>query len=185
MHYSAETTSAHQRPHGRRRVAERASESPFTEEVFGVAIRTATWTSIVFAIVLTLGSCVPLGPVGTSDITIKEPWSRPAMAGGNGAAFMTITNATGQDDRVVSAETSVAAMVELHETIQQDGVMSMIHQPEGFLLPAGEILELKPGGKHVMLMGLANPLEPGQTYQLTLNLEKAGPIVVDVTVSGQ
>jgi copper(I)-binding protein len=98
---------------------------------------------------------------------------------------MTITNATGQDDRVVSAETSVAAMVELHETIQQDGVMSMVHQPEGFLLPAGELLELKPGGKHVMLMGLANPLEPGQTYQLTLNLEKAGPIVVDVTVSGQ
>jgi copper(I)-binding protein len=72
--------------------------------------------------------------------------------------------------------------VELHETIEQDGVMSMIPRPDGFPLPAGATLELKPGGKHVMLMGLVNPLAPGQTYQLTLNFEKAGPITIEVPV---
>jgi len=137
---------------------------------------------LVLIVVLVLTSCVPIGSVVTTGVTVNEPWSRQAMGGDNGAAFMTITNATSQDDRVISAETSIAQRVELHETVELDGVMSMIPQPDGFPLPAGATLELKPGGKHVMLMGLVNPLAPGQTYELTLNFEKAGPITIEVPV---
>lgn len=137
---------------------------------------------LVLIVVLALSSCVPIGSVVTPGVTVKEPWSRQAMGGDNGAAFMTITNATSQDDRVISAETSIAQRVELHETMELDGVMSMIPQPDGFPLPAGATLELKPGGKHVMLMGLVNPLAPGQTYELTLNFEMAGPITIKVPV---
>jgi hypothetical protein len=123
-----------------------------------------------------------MGPTVTPGITIEEPWSRQAVEGGNGAAFMTITNGTSQDDRMISAETSIAQHVELHETVESDGVMRMIPQPDGFPLPAGATLELKPAGKHVMLVDLVNPLAPGQTYQLRLNFEAAGPITIEVPV---
>ena len=138
------------------------------------------WITLV--VVLALSSCFPLGSAVAPGVTVKEPWSRRAMGGDNGAAFMTITNATSQDDRVVSAETSVAQRAELHETMELDGVMRMIPQPDGFPLPAGATLELKPGGKHIMLVGLVNPLAPGETYQLTLNFERAGPITIEVPV---
>jgi copper(I)-binding protein len=137
---------------------------------------------ITLAVVLALSSCVLMGPTVTPAITIEEPWSRQAAEGGNGAAFMTITNGTSRDDRLISAETSIARHVELHETVESDGVMRMIPQPDGFPLPAGATLELKPGGKHVMLMDLVNPLAPGQTYQLRLNFEAAGPITIEVPV---
>jgi copper(I)-binding protein len=60
--------------------------------------------------------------------------------------------------------------------------MRMRPQPQGFELPARGQLELKPGGKHVMLIGLAAPLEAGKEFELTLNFEKAGPIKVKVPV---
>jgi copper(I)-binding protein len=125
---------------------------------------------------------VPIDPVVETGISVKEPWSRQTMVDGNGAAFMTITNGTSQDDRLVSAATSVAQHTELHETVEQNGVMSMIPQPDGFPLPAGETLKLEPGGKHIMLVSLLNPLQPGETYRLKLIFEKAGPITIEVPV---
>lgn len=117
-----------------------------------------------------------------SGIVVQDPFARPAPAAGSGGAFMTIVNNSGQADRLVAAQSPVAMMVELHETVNEGGVMKMVHQPQGFEIPAGSKLELKPGGKHVMLMGLKNALEVGQNIQITLKFEKAGELTITVPV---
>jgi len=101
----------------------------------------------------------------------------------SGAAFMKIHNHGGPDDRLIDARSDVAARVELHTHIQNaEGVMQMVHVEEGFELPNdGEII-MQRGGHHVMFLGLKAPLEDGTVIPLTLVFEKAGEVVVDVTV---
>lgn len=135
---------------------------------------------VAFAVFSLLTSCVPPGAGG---ITVQEPYARPAPnAGGNGGAFMVIANNGGGADRLLSAASPASKMVELHETVSEGGVMKMVHQPQGFEIPAGGKVELKPGGKHIMLMNLAAPLEAGQTIQITLQFEKAGAQTINVPV---
>lgn len=135
---------------------------------------------VALAMLALLTGCVPAGVGG---IAVQDPYARPAPnVGGNGGAFIVITNHGSQADRLLSAASPAAMMVELHETIMESGVMKMVHQPEGFEIPAGGKVELKPGGKHIMLMGLKNPLEAGQTIQITLKFEKAGEMTIDVPV---
>ncbi len=136
--------------------------------------------ALLIVAALLAAACVP-PPAG--GIVIADPYSRAApQAGGNGGAFMTITNNSGAADRLVSAQSPAADAVEIHETIDDNGVMRMRPVTGGFEIPAGGKLELKPGGKHIMLIGLAAPLEPGQEIEITLNFEKAGAITVKVPV---
>jgi hypothetical protein len=116
-------------------------------------------------------------------ITITDPMARPSpLGGGTGGAFMTIRNETGQADRLRSAASTAARAVELHETVDDNGMMRMVPQPEGWEIGPGSELELKPGGKHIMLIELVRPLEPGNSIEITLDFEKAGPIRVQVPV---
>ena len=95
------------------------------------------------------------------------------------AAYMRIVNETGQDDRLVSASSGFAEMVQLHRTeADDDGVMRMIHVEQGLELPAGGTLHLMQGGAHVMLMGPSSPLSPDTDVSLTLTFEKAGDVSV-------
>ncbi len=142
--------------------------------------RIVRWAGVALVAALIVSGCVPLS--SETGITVQNPWSRQALDGNNGAAFMTIKNNSAQDDRLVSATSSIAETVEIHETIEENGVMRMVHQPDGFPLPAGATLELKPGGKHIMLIGLKQMLKPGETYSLTLNFEKAAPFTLEVPV---
>jgi periplasmic copper chaperone A len=142
--------------------------------------------ALILVAVLLIAACVPPPAASTTaggGITITDPFSRTApQEGGNGGAFMTITNGSGEADRLVAAESPAAGTVEIHETIDDNGVMRMRPVPDGFEIPAGGKLELKPGGKHIMLIGLVAPLEPGKDIELTLNFEKAGAITVTVPV---
>ena len=120
---------------------------------------------------------------GAQAIRVENPFARPSPSeGGNGGAFMTIVNAGGMADRLISAQSTASEKVELHETTEEGGVMKMRPVPDGFEIPANGRLELKPGGKHVMLIGLIAPLSAGQTVEITLNFEKAGDITVKVPV---
>lgn len=140
----------------------------------------ARFTLIVFVTLTLLTGCIPPGAGG---IVVQDPYARPAPnMGGSGGAFMVIANNSGQADRLLSATSPIAKMVELHETIMEGEVMKMVHQPQGFELPAGSKVELKPGGKHIMLMNLVAPLEAGQTIQITLKFEKAGEQTISVPV---
>ncbi len=103
-------------------------------------------------------------------ITLMNVRARPSpMAGGNGAVFMMVLNGLDEDVQFVSAVSPASEVVELHETINDEGVMRMVHQPDGYAIEAGGNVELKPGGKHVMLINLVEQLETGNEIELTIN----------------
>ncbi|WP_018232342.1 copper chaperone PCu(A)C [Thioalkalivibrio thiocyanodenitrificans] len=85
----------------------------------------------------------------------------------NTAAFMTLENTGGKDLAVVSAESGVSRVVELHTHTMHEGVMRM-REIERIEVAAGARTELKPGGLHVMLIGLHEPLQEGQVVEVTL-----------------
>ncbi len=118
------------------------------------------------------------------SITVEDAYARSSGKSAKaGAAFMMIQNAGEADDRLISAESDVAARVELHtHQVDANGVAKMIHVEEGFVIPAGETHMLKRGGDHVMFMGISTPFEHGATVPVTLIFEKAGEIAVDIPV---
>jgi copper(I)-binding protein len=115
-------------------------------------------------------------------IKVVDAWAKASLAGTtNGAAFVTLSNESGQPDRIVAAESPVAAKVELHTHMMDDGVMKM--RPVAAIdLAAGETMTMEPGGLHVMLLGLTAPLAEGASFPLTLILERSGSIHVEVAV---
>lgn len=117
------------------------------------------------------------------QVTVANPRARTSpMAQGNGAAYMVVLNGTDAPVRLAAAASDVAAAVELHETIEENGVMKMVPQLDGFEIPAGGSVELKPGGKHVMLIGLVAPLEVGKPFSLTLSFDNGTTLEVTVPV---
>ncbi len=102
------------------------------------------------------------------------------------AVYMAIENNTGNAEKLVSLSTSVADMAQVHETTQtSDGMTSMQEVQGGLDIPAGSTVTLKPGGYHIMLMGLHQDLSVGQSFSLTLTFQSGKQITVDVPVKQQ
>lgn len=113
------------------------------------------------------------------SLVIDHPWVRPSLGRvPNSAAYMTIKNTGAQDDRLVAASTDAAQVVELHTHINDNGIMRMREVEGGIALPAGETVAFKPGGLHIMLIGLTQRLEKGGLLPMTLTFEKAGKIEI-------
>ena len=116
------------------------------------------------------------------EFKVMDAWARPAASGENGAAYFIISNATNTEDRLLSINTDVASAAEVHMSMgDANGVMSMQMQ-EAVAIPAGESVDFKPGGLHVMLVNLTRDLKPGETITLTLNFKETGNVVVEVPV---
>ena len=121
--------------------------------------------------------------VQQGPLTISNVWARPAGEGQkSSAAYFTIKNGGGEAEKLVSAESPVAGTTMLHEMTMDGGVMKMRMLMNGAEIPAGGALEFKPGGSHVMLMGLKQVLAEGQSIPLTLTFAKAGTIKVEAKV---
>jgi len=122
---------------------------------------------------------------GSGDsLEVDNVWARASANMQNaGAVYMTITGGDDADTLVgVAVDSSVAAVAELHESSMDDeGTMTM-QQVAGIDVPAGDDVMLEPGGFHVMLMQLAEPLVDGMEFTVTLTFEEAGDVEVDVTV---
>ena len=132
--------------------------------------------SLAAATPVAAGHETRLGP-----ITIVHPYARPTAPGQPvGGAYLRVVN-QGPAERLVSARTEVAAGVELHSMHMEGDVMRM-REIAAVELPAGRSVELKPGGMHLMLVGLKAPLEMGASFPLTLKFERAGEVVVTVQV---
>jgi len=114
------------------------------------------------------------------DLTIDHPWARASVAA-NGAAYMMISTSGNTPDQLVEATSPVAGKVELHTHIVEGDVMRM-RPVKAIEVNIGEPTVLKPGGLHVMLIGLKAPLKEGEKFPLTLTFDKAGTVTVDVTV---
>ncbi|MFO1304102.1 MAG: copper chaperone PCu(A)C [Burkholderiales bacterium] len=114
-----------------------------------------------------------LASAAQAQVTVKDPWVRGTVTGQKATgAFMQLSSST---DAVLVAATSPAAkVVEIHEMAMDGGVMKM-RAVQNLPLPAGKTVDLAPGGYHVMLMDLAQPLKEGEKVTLTLTFaDKAG-----------
>ena len=117
---------------------------------------------------------VMIGP-----LRIEQPWTRATPHGAPaGGGYLTISNTGTGDDRLVAAATTRAGKTEIHEMSVTDGVMKMRRLDDGLTIPAGKTVVLKPGGYHIMFMGLAHPIAEGDEVAVTLTFEKAGTIEV-------
>lgn len=109
----------------------------------------------------------PAAPAG-EDVTVADGWVKAAETGMS-AAFGELANAGPEDVTVVSATTDASTMLELHETVENEtGEMVMREIEGGFVIPAGDSISLAPGGDHIMLMDLVDPLEAGEEVTFTL-----------------
>jgi len=117
-----------------------------------------------------------------AEIEIGHPWARPtAPAATVGAAYLSLKNTGKTDDRLVAAASPAAEKVELHSMTMTDGVMKMRQLPS-IELHAGKSVALAPGGLHLMLIGLKEPLKAGMRIPATLTFERAGDVTVELAV---
>lgn len=127
--------------------------------------------------VLSLGTSVAFA----ADISIEQPFARATPPGQpNSAAFMQLSN-KGEATALVAAHSSVANVVELHTHIHDEGVMRM-RKIEQIELPAGATTLLEPGGLHVMLIDLKQPLQDGSRIDLTLEYADGSMQQIEVPV---
>jgi copper(I)-binding protein len=135
----------------------------------------ATATLVVVAACSSSG-----GGSGATAPTVSGAWVRvPMNAAGPAAAYLRIANTGSGADALVSVSSPAADAVELHESMMgDDGSMGMRPIDE-LAIPAGGSVELKPGGAHLMLIGLTSPLAAGRTVQLRLTFKSGA--AVDVT----
>ena len=137
------------------------------------------WTLLllVFAASALLGHSHEKG-----DIQVRHPWARATPPGTTVAAgYLEIRNNGKEADRLLSASTPVAKRVELHVTEHSDHIAKM-RQLRAFEVPGRERLTLSPGGAHLMLVDIVQPLKKGERFPLTLRFERAGELKVEVEV---
>lgn len=126
---------------------------------------------LLLAPVLLLAAC-SAEPAAEANVTITDPWCRPAAAGA-GAVGCYVTLQATTDDRLVAVATPAAERGEIHTMSMDDGVMRMRQLTDGLALSAGETVALKPGAEHLMLMSPTAAFDEGGEVSLTLTFESA------------
>jgi periplasmic copper chaperone A len=117
------------------------------------------------------------------SIEISQPWSRATPPSAQTAGgFLAITNKGTTADRLIAVKSAVSDKAEVHEMKMDGNVMRMREVEKGLEIPPGATVELKPGGFHLMFMGLKAPLAKDQRVPITLVFEKAGSVDVDMKV---
>jgi copper(I)-binding protein len=114
-------------------------------------------------------------------IVVTDAWARPAAAGGDSAAYLTITNPGGADV-LLSVHCAVAGSTMLHQTSTDMGGMTGMAMLDDLTVPAGSVIRLQPGGTHVMLGGLTRALAVGENVELRLQFQHGGEVVVPAIV---
>jgi periplasmic copper chaperone A len=141
---------------------------------------------LLTATALTLGAILALTrAVLASDVMVIGAFARASAVSNatSGVVYMTLTNHGATPDKLVSITTPVAGIAMLHESKEDGGVATMMDM-SGLDIPAGGSVEMKPGGIHIMLMGLKAPLKKGDTLKLTLSFEHAGNVEVEAKIGG-
>jgi hypothetical protein len=128
-------------------------------------------------------------PTGQSfaagDITVSGAFSRATLpAAKTAGAYMTITNVGTTADRLVGVETKTAKTSGVHEMKMEGDVMKMGELAGGLEIPAGGTVTLEPGGYHIMMMGLIQPLHENACLEVVLKFETAGELPVMLNIGG-
>lgn len=116
------------------------------------------------------------------DITVDAPFARASAGAATvGAVFMNLKNSGATADALVAAESPVAARAELHTHIREGDIIRM-RPVQAIDVPAGGAVSLQPGGLHVMLIDLRQPLKQGEVFPLTLTFAETGALTIQVSV---
>ena len=107
-----------------------------------------------------------------AQVTVSDAWARATVPQQKATGAFVRLQAS-EASRLVAVSSPVAASVEIHEMAMTGDVMQM-REVTGIDLPAGQLVELKPGGFHLMLMGLKKPVTVGEALPLTLVFEGKG-----------
>lgn len=135
---------------------------------------------VLSTVALCIAASVSAADVKVGNLSIDDVWARTGQPGQVSAAFMDVKN-KGTADKIVSAHCDCAKATELHDMKMADGKMLMMQVP-AMDVPANGELKLKPGGYHIMLIGLNRPLAAGETLPIKLKFEKAGEVTVQAQV---
>lgn len=118
---------------------------------------------------------------GSGVLTVRDGWASPTPGGVDvSAGYLTIANGTSADDRLISATSTRAAAVEIHE-MQMDGPVMRMRPVESLTIPAGGEVTLGSGGMHLMFTGVTQPFTEGESIPVQLTFEHAG--VIDATLA--
>jgi copper(I)-binding protein len=124
-------------------------------------------------------SAAPAAEVHAGDLVLRDGWVRvPPKGARTGAAYLTIVNGGNREDRLTGGKTDAAGILEVHEMKMDKGVMSMRAVEGGLALPPGSETRLKPGGYHLMLIGLKKTVAAGDDIVMTLHFARAGDVTV-------
>ncbi len=119
--------------------------------------------------------------VKAGSLEITEAWTRATLPGQPaGGGFLIIENKGAEADRLLSASSPLTPMTQVHEMKMQGDVMKMAELTDGLEIPAGAKVELKPGGFHIMFMGLKEGIKEGDVVKVKLVFEKAGEVEVEM-----
>lgn len=134
---------------------------------------------------LVLTACTPGGqarPDATAaTVQVADALCRPTPVGRQTTGcYLTLT--ADADDRLLSVTSPVAGRAQVHESRMESNMMMMHELEDGLPLPAGRAVELKPGGNHIMLLAVAEPLKTGDTVTLTLTFASAAPVEIAAAV---
>jgi copper(I)-binding protein len=139
---------------------------------------------LVFVVAAVMAACgagsTPAS--GGGFITVSGAWVRPAPKDGTTAAYLQIVNGRLSDDVLVGVSTDAAERASLHETSTDAQGMTGMQPVDGITIPAGQTVQLEPGGYHIMLEHLTDGLSNGSTIRLVLTFEQSGPLNVTAQV---
>ncbi len=124
-------------------------------------------------------------PTPAAALLLTDVWARatPGLPDENSAVYALVENPQAKADRIISASVpaTVAKRVELHTTVQENGMMQM-KPVEGYEIASKGTLKLQPGGNHIMLLGLAKQLKVGDTFTVTIKLQSGATVESKVEV---
>lgn len=137
------------------------------------------WVGFSVVLMLLIAACG-----GGEDIEVSDVWGRPSpAAAANGAFYMVISNGADVADHLVAASSDACGVTELHESMMSDGVMSMRPvDPAGIEIPAGGEAVLEVGGLHVMCIDKQADFVEGDSYEITLEFDNAGEVIIEAEI---
>jgi periplasmic copper chaperone A len=134
----------------------------------------------LLAALISIPGCADRRPDLPPALRVEAPIAR-LSPGDVGAVYLKIMNATDTDDRLTAVDSTAVGSVGMHEVVTSGDVARMVDRPAGFEIRRGETLELRPGGKHMMLFGVER-VRRRRSLPLTLHFERAGTMAVDALV---
>ena len=119
-----------------------------------------------------------------NGIEVDHPWARPTppVQPINSAVYLTVYNRRDTDIHLIGASTSISEHVSLHRSQTENGMMTMRPLPDGLVVEAGKTAVFEPGGLHIMLKDLDQPLQEGDRFPLALSFENGEVVELEVYI---